>query len=848
MMGFRERVRRPSLAAIVALAVASGGLLASGAPALALITHKYSGQYFGPEGPAKGAFTDIQGIAVEQETGTVYVMDTGVNGGTVYKFNAAGEPQSYSGIEGAIQKTGNGGTDENELAASSTGVTKGDIYVANNSKTLVYGSDGTQIGELNGTGTPWGENCGVAVDPLGNVYLGIYSNTVNKYVPNSNPVVNGDYVSSITNASGVCNVAADAAGTIYAAAWSGGPVYRFPVSGEPSSFGGGGTLAVDPAPSNDDVYVNERSMVGRYDFEGNLLEKFGATGEGAISNSWGIGVNHSLNEIYVPDGKGHVEIFASSGIVLPDVRTKAPTGVTRSEFAMNGTVNPDEITVTSCRFEYRSASESTFTHTAACSPEPGEGNSPVAVSAKVTGLSSKTPYYFRLAAANKNGEAQGSEVSVETAGAVEGLATKPTTNVTAVSATLNASVDPNGYAATCWFNYGKHWWEYNQTTEKVVYPASDGPTEVHVLLTELNPHSEYEDTFVCENSLGKSEGVNRPFVTLASPPIIYSESTEAVSRQRAVLVADINPANDETAYFFEYGLTSEYGYKTPANQLPSFEAGHVLAKAPATELETNTLYHFRVVSQNSAGTVYGEDQTFTSGHLTPPAVSTGGASSINPNGAVISGVVNTEGLVSTFGFRVGTSPEDLGPATGMGSVGAGFKEAAVSLELYGLQPQTTYYYRIVGENVDNVGSPTEGEIRSFTTTAYPNPNITVEQLRVLTEPFVGWPPAGPARNTACPQGCTPEIRVISHSVQGKLAIITVSVPSAGRLVASGSGIHRASRIVRKAGTLTMRLRLSKSGRRFLARHHGRNLVVPITLSFVPSHGERISARVAVLMH
>jgi hypothetical protein len=64
----------------------------------------------------------------------------------------------------------------------------------------------------------------------------------------------------------------------------------------------------------------------------------------------------------------------------------------------------------------------------------------------------------------------------------------------------------------------------------------------------------------------------------------------------------------------------------------------------------------------------------------------------------------------------------------------------VALELNGLQPSTTYYYRIVGTNVDSrEGSESQGEVHEFTTTAYPNPNITVEELRVLHEPFTAWP-------------------------------------------------------------------------------------------------------------
>jgi hypothetical protein len=47
--------------------------------------------------------------------------------------------------------------------------------------------------------------------------------------------------------------------------------------------------------------------------------------------------------------------------------------------------------------------------------------------------------------------------------------------------------------------------------------------------------------------------------------------------------------------------------------------------------------------------------------------------------------------------------------------------------------------------------------------------------------------------------------------------------------------------------VTVRLALSKADQRFVARHHARRLMAPISLSFAPAHGKPLSARVAVLM-
>jgi hypothetical protein len=98
------------------------------------------------------------------------------------------------------------------------------------------------------------------------------------------------------------------------------------------------------------------------------------------------------------------------------------------------------------------------------------------------------------------------------------------------------------------------------------------------------------------------------------------------------------------------------------------------------------------------------------------------------------------------------------------------------------------------------------------------------------------------------QGCSPEIRVIRHRVHGKIATVLVSVPSAGTLIAGGNGLSRVRRTVNRAGTVTVTLRLSLRDQRFVARHHRRLLMAPIRLSFTPSHGRRLEAQVAVLMH
>jgi PKD repeat protein len=87
------------------------------------------------------------------------------------------------------------------------------------------------------------------------------------------------------------------------------------------------------------------------------------------------------------------------------VVTGAASGLGPTSATLNATVNPHGANVTECKFEY--GPTSLYGSTAACASLPGSGNSPVAVSAAVTGLSGSTLYHFRIVAKNSVGEQEG---------------------------------------------------------------------------------------------------------------------------------------------------------------------------------------------------------------------------------------------------------------------------------------------------------------------------------------------------------------------------------------------------------------------------------------------------------
>ena len=63
----------------------------------------------------------------------------------------------------------------------------------------------------------------------------------------------------------------------------------------------------------------------------------------------------------------------------------------------------------------------------------------------------------------------------------------------------------------------------------------------------------------------------------------------------------------------------------------------------------------------------------------------------------------------------------------------------------------------------------------------------------------------------------------------------------------GSGLSRASGKASKAGTVTVKLTLTKAEAAFLARHPGRRLKAKIDLRFTPKKGAKLKTTTTVLI-
>jgi hypothetical protein len=193
-----------------------------------------------------------------------------------------------------------------------------------------------------------------------------------------------------------------------------------------------------------------------------------------------------------------------------------------------------------------------------------------------------------------------------------------------------------------------------------------------------------------------------PDVTIASPTNITGNSMH--------LFGTVAPINGEATYHFKYCLKGGSGCaETTAGKVSSAEG----VEADITGLQANTTYEITLLATNDDGTTSSDPKTATT-LATVPVVVTGSASNLSAEGAILHGTVNPLGAQSGYHFEYGTTTH-YGSQSPLGHdvvVGKGQVPVVASQQIFGLQPATTYHYRLVAQN--SAGSDA-GEDRTFTT-------------------------------------------------------------------------------------------------------------------------------------
>jgi alpha-tubulin suppressor-like RCC1 family protein/phosphodiesterase/alkaline phosphatase D-like protein len=176
-------------------------------------------------------------------------------------------------------------------------------------------------------------------------------------------------------------------------------------------------------------------------------------------------------------------------------------------------------------------------------------------------------------------------------------------------------------------------------------------------------------------------------LTGALPPSMNASAT-VISATAATLNGNLTSLGTALSVevSFEWGLTTEYGYGTPAQTMAATGA----FSDNLTGLSANTTYHFRAKAVGDGDAVYGDDMIFTTG-TTPPAVTTSAATTVGTTSATLHGSLTNRGTASSVQVCF-----EWGPTTSYGKTTtpqALTGTSVFSYALNGLAAGTTYHYR-----------------------------------------------------------------------------------------------------------------------------------------------------------
>lgn len=214
----------------------------------------------------------------------------------------------------------------------------------------------------------------------------------------------------------------------------------------------------------------------------------------------------------------------------------------------------------------------------------------------------------------------------------------------------------------------------------------------------------------------------------AQPPTVTVDGPTQIADTSAIIAVTINPNGSPTGFYVQWGATTAYGQTGPANIVP---IPNVVTNVSAwmEGLSPSTTYHYQVVATNSAGSSYSADMTLTTAAGPPPqapTVTVDPANLITETSATIVGTVNPNGLATACHVAYGTSSA-YGYNGFYTPLAVQNTPVAVTNQITGLSPGTTYHYQLVATNSAGQGASAD---RTFTTTG-PSPDPQAPTVTVI---------------------------------------------------------------------------------------------------------------------
>lgn len=239
-----------------------------------------------------------------------------------------------------------------------------------------------------------------------------------------------------------------------------------------------------------------------------------------LFNSMRRGTGQTRRAAAVPASHAVLVLFAFVYVANagPTVTTGGAGSIGTTTATLNGSVNPNG-QPTMAYFEWGPT-----TSYGNADPNPyfnvGYGTTKLGVSLPVGGLSPNSTYHFHIVALWTSAPYtlyDGGDQTFTTSPLAPTVSTSPTTGITAYSATLNGTVNPNGATTIAYFEWGLST-AYDQLTQQINEGSGQTTVIISATLTTLNPNTTYHYACVAHNTGGINAGADETFTTGSLAP------------------------------------------------------------------------------------------------------------------------------------------------------------------------------------------------------------------------------------------------------------------------------------------------------------------------------------------
>ena len=421
---------------------------------------------------------------------------------------------------------------------------------------------------------------------------------------------------------------------------------------------------------------------------------------------------------------GEVQSFTTLAPVAPTASTTAASDITSTTATLNGNITSDGgATITARGFVYAISNADLTIGVMGVTDVVVSGTTGV-FTENITGLTAGTAYFYAAYAINSVDTTYGEVQSFTTLAVAPTASTTAASDITSSTATLNGDITSDGGAAI--------------TARGFVYAISNadltiGATDVMDVIVSgttgvfekdiagLTAGTTYYYRAYATNSFGTAYGREQSFTTLAAAPTASTTAASDITSTTATLNGHITSDGGATitARGFVYATSNaDLTIENTAADTVIVSGTTGVFEKEITGLAAGTTYYYAAYAINSAGTSYGNEQSFTTEvvvRAAAPTASTTAASDITSTTATLNGHITSDGgaTITARGFVYATSNADLTiENTAADTVIVSSTTGVFEKEITGLAAGTTYYYAAYA--INSAGT-SYGNEQSFTT-------------------------------------------------------------------------------------------------------------------------------------